>query len=248
MSVAAADLVIPPPPRPLVVRNRLLERLDQGTRGPLTLLSAPAGFGKTSLLSTWLATEASRVAWLAPRRRLGEASFWAEWLSAIQRVVPARSELGRISPPRSRHAAELRAAAAERLHAARGADRRCHRRLPHRAQRRDRVDARRAPSRRSGFAPARAFDASRPDAAAAPSACERGVDGVAGARSRLHARGSARASRRPRARGRLAVVRDVAGPHGRLGGRVAVVRAVVRRRSRGLRGAPVACIGRATRV
>ncbi|MFL6016571.1 MAG: LuxR C-terminal-related transcriptional regulator [Gaiellaceae bacterium] len=101
MSVAAADLVIPPPPRPLVVRSRLLDRLAEGTRGPLTLLSAPAGFGKTSLLSSWLATDANSVAWLAPRRRLGEASFWAEWLSAIQRVVPARSELGRIVPPRA---------------------------------------------------------------------------------------------------------------------------------------------------
>src|SRR3954451_7576873 len=101
MSVAAADLVIPPPPRPLVVRNRLIDRLDIGTRGPLTLLSAPAGFGKTSLLSSWLAAGARRGAWLAPRRRLGESSFWAEWLTAIQRVVPARSALGRIAPPRA---------------------------------------------------------------------------------------------------------------------------------------------------
>jgi LuxR family maltose regulon positive regulatory protein len=100
-SVAAADLVVPPPPRPVVLRARLVERLNEGTQGPLTLISAPAGFGKTSLLSSWLSAEPLTVAWLAPRRRLGEASFWAEWLTAVQRVVPTRSALSRITPPRA---------------------------------------------------------------------------------------------------------------------------------------------------
>jgi LuxR family transcriptional regulator, maltose regulon positive regulatory protein len=93
--------VVPPPPRPLVLRERLIERLNEGTEGPLTLISAPAGFGKTSLLASWLALEPRNVAWLAPRRRLGEASFWAEWLTAIQRIVPPRSALSRIAPPRA---------------------------------------------------------------------------------------------------------------------------------------------------
>ena len=93
--------MVPLPPRPLVLRERLVERLNEGTRGPLTLISAPAGFGKTSLLASWLAAEPRKVAWLAPRRRLGEASFWAEWLTAIQRVAPARSALSRITPPRA---------------------------------------------------------------------------------------------------------------------------------------------------
>jgi LuxR family transcriptional regulator, maltose regulon positive regulatory protein len=100
-SVAAADLVIPAPPRPLVVRRRLFDLLDGGTRGPLTLISAPAGSGKTSLLASWLAAEPRRVAWLAPRRRLGEASFWAEWLTAVQLIAPRRSRLARITPPRA---------------------------------------------------------------------------------------------------------------------------------------------------
>ncbi len=100
-SVAAADLVVPAPPRPLVIRGRLVARLNEGTRGPLTLISAPAGFGKTSLLSSWLADEPHRVAWLAPRRKFGEASFWAEWLTAVQRVAPPRSALTRIAPPRA---------------------------------------------------------------------------------------------------------------------------------------------------
>ena len=41
-----------PPARPnLVPRPRLVERLNAGLKKPLTLISAPAGFGKTSLMS-----------------------------------------------------------------------------------------------------------------------------------------------------------------------------------------------------
>ena len=39
----------------LVLRPRLIERLNEGLHGKLTLVSAPAGFGKTTLLSAWLA-------------------------------------------------------------------------------------------------------------------------------------------------------------------------------------------------
>src|SRR5205823_11436918 len=40
----------------LVPRPRLVQRLNQGTVGKLTVISAPAGFGKTTLLAEWLAT------------------------------------------------------------------------------------------------------------------------------------------------------------------------------------------------
>ena len=44
-----------PPPRPgLVPRPRLIERLNAGLHGRLTLVCAPAGFGKTTLVSAWL--------------------------------------------------------------------------------------------------------------------------------------------------------------------------------------------------
>jgi LuxR family maltose regulon positive regulatory protein len=47
----------PPPTRPgLVPRPHLIARLSQGLRRKLTLLSAPAGFGKTMLLAAWLAS------------------------------------------------------------------------------------------------------------------------------------------------------------------------------------------------
>src|SRR4029453_3670456 len=100
-AVAAADLAVPQPPQPLVLRPRLFRVLDEGTKRPLTLISAPAGFGKTSLLSSWLSVEQREVAWLTPRRQLGEAAFWAEWLTAVQRVAPADSALQRVSAPKT---------------------------------------------------------------------------------------------------------------------------------------------------
>src|SRR6266496_3367683 len=58
-----------PPPRPqLVPRQRLLARLDDGLRQPLTVLAAPAGFGKTTLLAEWRATPAGAalpLAWVS---------------------------------------------------------------------------------------------------------------------------------------------------------------------------------------
>ncbi len=52
----ATKLYIPPIRREVVPRPRLLERLDEGLHHKLTLVSAPAGFGKTTLLSEWLMT------------------------------------------------------------------------------------------------------------------------------------------------------------------------------------------------
>src|SRR5579859_1153899 len=55
-----------PPPRPNVVpRLRLIERLNEGLSRKLTLISAPAGFGKTTLVSEWLAGCGRSAAWLS---------------------------------------------------------------------------------------------------------------------------------------------------------------------------------------
>ena len=48
-------LCAPPPPSRIVHRPRLVTRLNEGLQHKLPLLSAPAGFGKTVLLSEWIA-------------------------------------------------------------------------------------------------------------------------------------------------------------------------------------------------
>ena len=53
--ILATKLYIPPPRSKIVLRPRLIERLNEGLVGKLTLLSAPAGFGKTTLVSEWVA-------------------------------------------------------------------------------------------------------------------------------------------------------------------------------------------------
>jgi len=60
-----------PPPRPkIVLRPRLIERLNEGLSSgdKLTLISASAGFGKTTLISEWLAGCQRTVAWLSLER------------------------------------------------------------------------------------------------------------------------------------------------------------------------------------
>ena len=49
-----------------MTRPRLSDRLNRGSESPLTLVSAPAGFGKTTLVANWLATTPERTtAWLS---------------------------------------------------------------------------------------------------------------------------------------------------------------------------------------
>jgi len=51
--ILATKLYIPPPRPKLVLRPRLTERLNEGLHRKLTLISAPAGFGKTTLIAEW---------------------------------------------------------------------------------------------------------------------------------------------------------------------------------------------------
>ena len=57
----ATKLYVPPTRANLVARPRLLERLDQALTSRLILISAPAGFGKTTLLSEWISDLGIRI-------------------------------------------------------------------------------------------------------------------------------------------------------------------------------------------
>ena len=54
-NLLTTKLYFPPARESLVLRPRLVERLQNGLKGPLTLVSAPAGYGKTTLMSEWRA-------------------------------------------------------------------------------------------------------------------------------------------------------------------------------------------------
>ena len=85
-------LFIPSPGKYLVGRARLVEKLNQslepGCR--LTLISAPAGFGKTTLISAWIAAlkksaPERKVAWLSIDEGDNDpVSFWTYVIAALQ--------------------------------------------------------------------------------------------------------------------------------------------------------------------
>ncbi len=88
-------LFVPRPRRGLVTRPRLSERLQRITTSKLALVSAPAGFGKTTLLAEWVATQAAaptedaRMAWLSLDARDNDpALFWPYLVAALQTVAP----------------------------------------------------------------------------------------------------------------------------------------------------------------
>jgi LuxR family maltose regulon positive regulatory protein len=67
MPILATKLYIPPPRPKIVLRPRLIERLNEGISSgcKLILISAPAGFGKTTLVNEWAASCNRPVAWLS---------------------------------------------------------------------------------------------------------------------------------------------------------------------------------------
>ncbi|WP_411374207.1 LuxR C-terminal-related transcriptional regulator [Arthrobacter sp. MPF02] len=92
-SIIATKLYVPGPRRGFVARPRLQAKLDLSAGAGLTLVSAPAGFGKTSLLADWVQGAAGerhgRVAWLSLDAAEGEpGTFWSHVITALQTVVP----------------------------------------------------------------------------------------------------------------------------------------------------------------
>jgi LuxR family maltose regulon positive regulatory protein len=84
-------LYIPPTQAGWVARPRLIERLDQALRlgHKLTLVSAPAGFGKTTLVSGWIHQNRVRAAWVSLDEGDNDATrFWAYVIAALQTVAP----------------------------------------------------------------------------------------------------------------------------------------------------------------
>ncbi len=81
-------LYIPPPRSSLVPRPHLIERMNTGLNHKLTLISTPAGFGKTTLLSEWAAGCGQPVAWVSLDEGDNDpARFLAYLVAALQTLV-----------------------------------------------------------------------------------------------------------------------------------------------------------------
>jgi len=85
-------IATPPVRRHTVVRQRLLELLEEAVTRPLTLISAPAGFGKTTLITTWLdeTGRQSRVAWLSLDSDDSDPMHFVYYLTATLQAVESR--------------------------------------------------------------------------------------------------------------------------------------------------------------
>src|SRR5919107_5483952 len=108
MPVLGTKVRLSAPRRKLVPRPRLTDRLtsDPVTWPRLVLVSAPAGFGKTTLLTQWLGSrqvldhaavtrgqEARRVAWLSlDTGDSGQRPFLAHLIAALQTAIPEAGE------------------------------------------------------------------------------------------------------------------------------------------------------------
>lgn len=92
----ATKLFVPPPCPDLVARPRLEERLNAGLRRKLTLLAAPAGFGKTTVLSAWRAGPVGRdvpLAWVSLDADDNDpVRFWSYVGTALDAVHPGVGE------------------------------------------------------------------------------------------------------------------------------------------------------------
>lgn len=92
-SLLATKLYIPALRPNRVPRPRLTDRMERGSAGPLTLVSAPAGFGKSTLLSEWAHAGGRPVAWVSLDQGENDPiRFLCYVATALQRLSPGLGE------------------------------------------------------------------------------------------------------------------------------------------------------------
>ena len=94
--ILATKLYIPPPRPKIVLRPRLIERLNEGLSSgrKLTLISASAGFGKTTLVSEWVAGCERPVAWLSLDEGDNDPTRFLTYLVAALQTIAANIGAG----------------------------------------------------------------------------------------------------------------------------------------------------------
>jgi ATP/maltotriose-dependent transcriptional regulator MalT len=90
--ILTTKLYIPKLRPNLVARRHLIERLNKGRNHKLTLISAPAGFGKTTLLSEWIFKSKTKAAWISLEKGDSDPVYFIKYLiAAMQDNIPKRS-------------------------------------------------------------------------------------------------------------------------------------------------------------
>ncbi len=97
--ILAIKLYIPPPRSKIVLRPRLIERLNDGLSSgcKLTLISASAGFGKTTLVSEWVAGCGRPVAWLSLDEGDNDLARFLTYLVAALQTIMANIGAGALA-------------------------------------------------------------------------------------------------------------------------------------------------------
>ena len=89
ISLIRTKLHQPPIHENHIHRERLLDRLDQRLQRPITLVAAPAGYGKTMLVSCWLKASSSPSAWISLDKNDNDLRLFLKYLlAAVQTMFP----------------------------------------------------------------------------------------------------------------------------------------------------------------
>src|SRR5262245_32919056 len=93
ISILATKLFLPQTQHKLVPRPQLIERLHAALTYPVTVISAPAGSGKTSALRAWVARQEVTIAWLSLDPEDNDPTrFWTYVTAALQQLQPGLAQ------------------------------------------------------------------------------------------------------------------------------------------------------------
>lgn len=100
LPVTSPDLLVtklemPIVDREMLVRTRAVERMDHVLAYPLTVINAPSGYGKSTLVAAWAGEASARVAWLLLDENDNDPTrFSTHLLAALDRIVPGLFAVG----------------------------------------------------------------------------------------------------------------------------------------------------------
>ncbi|SEO80311.1 LuxR family transcriptional regulator, maltose regulon positive regulatory protein [Paenibacillus sp. OV219] len=88
--IVKTKLQVPHVNKSLVSRPRLIRKLNEGLKAKLTIVSAQAGYGKTTALSEWVKQSSVLVAWVSLDRQDNDwIPFWSYVTASIQKIIPS---------------------------------------------------------------------------------------------------------------------------------------------------------------